>query len=451
MTDNLRHLEYKYCSQGDTSSKRKDKKFFSGAKGHFLLDQDGHKYLDFQMFNSAANFGYQSTGHIETLKNQIQQLPALSSEFIHNERVMLAENICRSIEDRFGLKGRVHFSVGGAQAIDTALMILASFKGSRRIFAFEGGYHGRTIAATEVSASYRYRSIFSGTAQAAFIPFPYCYRCPYSKEFSTCNYYCILQFERLFSSTAFGITNNAGECELKGFLAEPILGRGGYVPTPPKYFKRLKTILDKFNLIFIADEVQMAFYRAGKLWAFENYGISPDIIVFGKSITNGMYPLSGIWARNPLLDDANWPTSSAQATFGGAPLGAALGNATFSLINHPNFEREVRKRGDKIEIILNNLATRFSIIGHINRVGMAFSLDIENRGNPDPLIANSLVERGLQGHIGKTKDGLNFGLVMTCGGLYDNMIMLAPPILISDEEIILFGKLIHHLFNIICN
>jgi 4-aminobutyrate aminotransferase-like enzyme len=91
----------------------------------------------------------------------------------------------------------------------------------------------------------------------------------------------------------------------------------------------LKPILERYNILLIADEVQMAFYRTGTMWSFENYGVSPDIIVFGKAITNGFYPLSGVWARNPILDKENWPSSSAQATYGGSPLGCALANATY--------------------------------------------------------------------------------------------------------------------------
>ena len=448
---NIKNREYKYCSQGDTSSKRKNKKFFYGAKGHFLIDKEGHQYLDLQMFNSSANFGYNSKIHVDALVNQIHQLPCLSTEFIHDNKVILAEKICQSIEERFGRKGRVHFCVGGAQAIDTALMILAAAKGSRRVFAFEGSYHGRTIAATEVSASYRYRSIFNGMAQAHFIPFPYCHRCPYSKKYPSCKYFCNEQFQRLFTSTAFGITNDSEECEFKAFLAEPVLGRGGYIPAPKEYFINIKQILDKYNLLFIADEVQMAFYRTGKLWAFENYGIIPDIIVFGKSLTNGMYPLSGVWAREPLLNDSNWPTSSSQATFANSPIGTALGVSTFSIISQNNFEQDIIKRGNKIELILMKLKGKFPIITHINRLGLAFSIDIGNDNNPNYELANKIVENGLQGHIGHQSEGLDYGLIMTCSGIYNNMIMLAPPILINDNEITLFEKLINKLFKNTCS
>ncbi len=438
---NLNEIDHLYGSQGDTSSKRNPKKFFSGSTNSFLIDEKEVKYLDFQMFNSSANFGYKSSSHMEVLRNQIEKLPCLSSEFLSEERVLLSKRICQSIEKSFNQKGKVHFSVGGAQAIDTALMILGAIKGSKRVFAFEGSYHGRTIAATQISASYRYRSNFGGTTDSIFIPFPYCYRCPFQKKYLKCDYYCIQQFERLFSSTSFGLIDSNGKSDVTGFVAEPVLGRGGYIPAPPLYFKKLKAILDRYNVLFIADEVQMGFYRTGKMWAFENYKIDPDLIVFGKAITNGYYPLSGVWARDPILEKENWPSSSAQATFGGSPLGSALANATFELLDDKRRFKQIIKTSARIVNILKKLKAEFKFIGNINSLGLAFSLDIEHLGKPSPILANAIVEYGL--NPPKT---ISHGLIMTQGGLYDNMIMLSPPIFITDKEIILFKELIFKVF-----
>lgn len=439
----LKKIDERYGSQGDTSSKRNPKKFFYGSTNHFLIDEKGIHYLDFQMFNSAANFGYRSPVHIKAMNQQIMNLPCLSSEFLSKDRVFLSKRICCSIERSFNLSGRVHFSVGGAQAIDTALMVLGSYTGKRRVFAFEGSYHGRTIAATQISASYRYRSNFGGTTDSIFLPFPYCYRCPYEKKRHECNYFCVGQIERLFSSPSFGIIDSQEKTDIAAFIAEPVLGRGGYIPVPPLYFQKLKPILEKYNILLVADEVQMGFYRTGTMWSFENFGVSPDILVFGKAITNGFYPLSGVWARNPIIDKENWPSSSAQATYGGNPLGCALANATFDLLEDQQMKEIVKEQGEKILYILQKLKEQYSFIAHINNLGFAFSLDIEYEGKPSSSLAHAIVETALN------PQHLSYGLILTQGGLYDNMIMLSPPIFIKDEEINLFESLIYEVLEVV--
>jgi len=433
MSLSLLRRENLYCSQGDISGRRTPKKCFAKSQAEWLIDSEGRRYLDLQMCNSAANFGYGSQIHIEAFDFQARNLPALASEFIHEERVRLAEEICQATEKRFGVKGRVHFTVGGAQAIDDMLKLVARLTGTMRVFAFESSYHGRTIGASGISGSYRYRSLFGGVASADFVPFPYCNRCPYDAEPQTCNYVCISQFERLFEGEGPGQNDGSGIPECRAFVAEPILGRGGYIPAPPEYFRRLKEILDRHGILFVADEVQMGIYRAGQLWSIENYKVVPDIIVFGKSITNGMFPVAGIWAREPLMSKEMWPVGSSHATFAGSPIGSALGVATMKLCNSMNWSDRAKEIGDALEIICKRLQKSFVQIRYVNRLGAALSLDIaDESGRPDATMARRLVEAGLQGDIKVA--GEQMGLVMTVGGGSGNMIMLAPSLNMSASS-----------------
>lgn len=433
MSLSLLNREEVYCSQGDISGRRAPKKSFAKAHAEWLIDHSGRRYLDLQMCNSAANFGYGSPVHIEALNSQVRNLPALASEFIHEQRVQLAEELCEATEKRFGVKGRVHFSVGGSQAIDDMLRLVARLTGTTRVFAFEASYHGRTIGASGISGSYRYRSGFGGVATADFVPFPYCNRCPYGAEPQTCNYLCVSQFERLFEGEGPGQNDGSGIPECRAFVAEPILGRGGYIPAPAEYFQRLKKILDRHGVLFVTDEVQMGIFRAGRLWSIENYNVVPDIIVFGKALTNGMFPVAGIWAREPLMSPENWPVGSSHATFAASPIGTALGVATMSLCNSADWSRRAEEIGNTLENICQSLQKRFVQIKYINRLGAALSLDIaDESGTPDSQMAHRLVEIGLQGDINVA--GESMGIVMTAGGGLGNMIMLAPSLNMSGSS-----------------
>lgn len=447
----LDELDRRCCAQGDTSARRAPKKYFAAAEGHFLVDDRGVPHLDFQTCNSAANLGYQTPRHLAALAEQSHRLPALASEFMHRERVLLAARICETVEDAFGVSGRVHFTVGGAQAVDDALKIVAAATGSRKVLAFQGGYHGRTIAASEVSASYRYRAVFKGEARAVFVPFPYCFRCPFGQTPEHCELECVRQFERLVESDAAGLRGPDSQFECRAFLVEPVQGRGGYIPAPPEYFQRIKPVLQRNGILLVADEVQMGFYRTGRQWSIQNYGVCPDVIIFGKSLTNGMHPLAGVWARNPLLEGSGWPPGSSHSTYGAAPLGTALGLATFDAYAERDYAAISEEAGRRLEEACRRLQGRFPRIGHVNRLGLALSLDIcaADRRSPDPVLAGTIVEAGLNEpvHI----DGREYGLVLTRGGHDDNMVMIAPPVDVTATEIALFERLLGTILGRVCS
>jgi 4-aminobutyrate aminotransferase/(S)-3-amino-2-methylpropionate transaminase len=442
---NISDLEKMYCSQGDTSGKRMNKKFFSRALGSFLYDTDDTKYLDFQMFNSAANFGYQNESHMQAVEEQLRTLPSLAGEFMHDKRVILSAKISQHIEKTFSVKGRVHFSVGGAQAVDDALRIAANFTGTKNVFAFEGAYHGRTIAASTISSSYRYRKHLASSDQPKRIPFPYCYRCAYGKQYPSCEYHCVSQFERLFQSEFHGVYDfQSNLSEYRSFFLEPVLGRGGYVVPPQEYFKKLKDILDKYGILLVVDEVQMGFFRTGKLWSIEHFGVVPDIIIFGKAITNGLFPLSGVWAKEELINPSIWPPGSSHATFAAHPLGTAAGIATFELFDRFDFERIVSERSIQLKEVILEIQSQFNIFGRIDGLGLALGLEVCVPGTdrPDAALAKRISEMALNEPV--NINGKNYGLILSTGGYHDHVFLLSPSVFISDEEIHLFKKLLKH-------
>src|SRR3989338_11712028 len=153
----LRAKEKKYCSWGDTVHYLEPPKFFERCEGSYLYDWEGTAYLDLQMWYSAASFGYANPRLAAALKKQIDKLPHLACQYLHDEKVELAEKISKSMERIFGEKGRVHFNVGGSQAVEDSLKLVRNHTRKNFVFAFMGGYHGRTLGASAISSSYRYR------------------------------------------------------------------------------------------------------------------------------------------------------------------------------------------------------------------------------------------------------------------------------------------------------
>lgn len=444
MIEELLKKDSKYCSQGDTSSKHIPKKIFSSANGCFLTDMEGNFFLDMQMFNSAANFGYQNEEYNHCLEQQLYTLPCLAAEFMNVNRITLSEKICDYMLKTYNVAGRVHFTVGGAQAVDDALKLAINYTKSSGFFTFEGSYHGRTMAASSVSSSYRYVKRFGNVIDTYKIPFPNCSSCAYGMD-KNCDLYCAKQVKRLFESEFLGVCDvNTGINRYAAFLFESVLGRGGYVYPQDNYFHTLTEFFKQHNIINIADEVQMGFYRTGKMWSFEHYNIVPDIMIFGKSVTNGLWPLSGIWAREDIISPEIWPMGSTHCTFAGHPLGTALGRKTFEILEDEQNLALIKSSEKEFEKVIHYLSSSYEFIHRAQVKGHAAGLDFFKPGTNIPAteeLAN-LIHMAL--YKPYSVNHQKFGLILTAGGLYNNSLMLSPSLFIDKKELELFVTLMEY-------
>ena len=446
----LLELEARYCSYGDTVHYSDKPVIFEQCEGSWLFDTQGKPYLDMQMWYSAVNFGYRNKDIEEAHNRQMATLPQVASQYLHKEKILLATAISKETEKRFGDKGRVHFNVGGAQAVEDSLKLVRNYKkGKSLMFAFMGGYHGRTLAATEITSSFRYRKRYGHFGnRATFVPFPYCFRCFYEKKRETCDYECIKQFKKLFETEYYGVIDAKDkDVEYAAFYAEPVQATGGYIIPPPEYFKRLAEILKKHNILLVDDEIQMGFYRTGKLWAMEHFGVSPDVIAFAKSLTNGMNPLSGLWAREELINPKIFPPGCTHSTFSSNPLGTAAGLATMELIQKNDYESIVNEKGAYLLEALRGLQKRYPVIGDVDALGLAVRIELTKSDGftPDRDLTDAIFQAGLNEDI--EVDGKRYGLVLDVGGYYKNAFTLAPALTISYDELDLFVRLFELLLN----
>jgi 4-aminobutyrate aminotransferase/(S)-3-amino-2-methylpropionate transaminase len=444
----LLELESQYCSWGDTVHYLDPPKCFERSEGSYLYDREGTPYLDLQMWYSAASFGYGNRRLNAALTRQLETLPQLACQYLHPEKIELAAAIGRLNASRFGIDGRVHFNVGGSQAIEDSLKIVRNATGKNLVFAFMGGYHGRTLAASAITSSYRYRRRYGHFSDRAhFVPFPYCFRCPYDKKVDDCGLYCLKQFAQNFDTEYNSFWDaKAGESEFSAFYLEPIQGTGGYVIPPPGYFAGLRKILDERHILMVDDEIQMGFYRAGKLWAIENFGVAPDIIVFGKALTNGLNPLSGVWARENLISPAMFPPGSTHSTFASNTLGTAVALEAVRMMAEHDYEDTTRRKGAYFLAQIKDLQRRYpKVIGHTDGMGMALRIEIcgADGFQPDRELTDRMFAEGIKGDL--IARGKRIGLILDVGGYYKNVFTLAPSFEITEDEIDLGVELLEQL------
>ncbi|HLX81310.1 MAG TPA: aspartate aminotransferase family protein [Burkholderiales bacterium] len=433
----LLEKEGRYCSHGDTVHYAEKPKFFDRCRGSYLYDLHGTEYLDLQMWYSAVNLGYAQPAVSEAMRGQMEKLPQLACQYLHREKIELAEMICDSVERGFGMKGRVHFNVGGSQAIEDAIKLVRMHTGRQRMLAFQGGYHGRTLAASAITSSYRYREAFGEFAdRAEFIPFPYVFRSPFRGEAQKTEDHCIAEFERLFEHEYTGAWNpKTARSEFGALFAEAVQGTGGYIIPPKNYFRRLAAICKQRGILLVDDEIQMGIYRTGKMWAMEHFGVQPDIIVFGKALTNGMNPLSGIWAREELINPAVFGPGSTHSTFSSNTLGTAAGLAVMKILAEGNYAAGVRRKGAYFLEKLASLKTKHREIGDVDGLGLALRMEMcEADGfTPSRRLADRMFQIGLEGDL--STGSRRMGLVLDIGGYYKNVITLAPSLEITTAEI----------------
>jgi 4-aminobutyrate aminotransferase/(S)-3-amino-2-methylpropionate transaminase len=425
-------LEREYCSFGDTVHYLEPAKIFERCEGSYMYDSSGTPFLDLQMWYSAVNLGYANPRINDAVKRQMDVLPQVASQYLHREKIELAVRLAKHVEKTFGEKGRIHFNVGGAQAVEDSLKLVRNFSGGKSLmFAFEGGYHGRTLGASAITSSYRYRRRYGHFGdRAQFIPFPYHFRGPKGMTKEEYGHQCVKEFARLFETEYYGVWDpKAGKCEYAAFYVEPLQGTGGYVIPPMK----------------VSDEIQMGFYRTGKMFSIEHFGVTPDAIVFGKALTNGLNPLSGVWAKEAMINPTIFPPGSTHSTFASNPLGTAAGLETLKVFAESDFETMVMEKGAYFLEGLKELQKRHKIIGDVDGLGLALRAEIcaEDGFTPDKAMIDRMCDEAMKGDL--VVNGKRYGLVLDIGGYHKNVITFAPSLMISYEEIDLGLNLLEQL------
>jgi 4-aminobutyrate aminotransferase-like enzyme len=196
----------------------------------------------------------------------------------------------------------------------------------------------------------------------------------------------------------------------------------------------------------VDDEIQMGFFRTGKFWAIENFGVNPNIVVFGKAMTNGLNPISGLWAQEALISPAKFPPGSTHSTFASNTLGTTAALATLNWIEQQQYEKKVIESGAYFLERLETLKKRHATIGDVSGLGLALRIEVTkpDRFTPDKAMADLIFETGLAGGLPSSRGPI--GLVLDIGGHYKNVFTLAPSLDITKSEIDLGIELLEYLF-----
>jgi 4-aminobutyrate aminotransferase len=245
-------------------------------------------------------------------------------------------------------------------------------------------------------------------------PYPYAYRYGWGEEQTS--QWCIDELELLL------LTQTAVQ-ETAAILIEPVLGEGGYVVPPASFMRRVREICDQNGILLIADEIQSGFGRTGRWFAFENFGITPDIMTVAKGLASGM-PISGVFSRMDLMK--KWIPGSHGGTFGGNAVSAAAAAATIRAMKDEEMLANAKRRGEQLMTGLRHLQEEFPVIGDVRGLGLMLGAEFREPASkkPDKNTAKAVIHACQERNL----------LLLTCGP-WDNTIRWIPPLVVTEEQI----------------
>src|SRR5688572_4901921 len=340
------------------------------GRGQFLYDYEGNEYLDFFGGILTVSVGHCHPTVTQAIVDQAQTLVHSSTLYPTAPIVELAEKIAAIAP---GDLSKTFFTNSGTEADEAALMLARAATGNQTIIALRHSYSGRSMLAVTMTAHAQWRS-WDYVAGVKHALAPYCYRCPLGLEPSSCGIACAQDLEELIETTTPGA--------VAAFIAEPILGVGGFITPPLDYFKIAAEIVRKYDGLFIADEVQTGWGRTGgKWWGVEQYGVVPDIMTMAKGAANGM-PI-GVTTTTPEIA-GKWKGLTL-STFGGNPVSTAAGRATIQVIEEEGLLENATVMGNRLRKGLEALQEKHRLIGDVRGMGLMQGLEfVTDRKTKEP-------------------------------------------------------------------
>lgn len=390
------------------------------GEGSWLITTSGDRYLDY-----SSGIGVTNTGHAHP--HIAAAVAAQATKLLHGQlNIVYHEAGLRlhaRLEQRAPAPGWGAFlSNSGAEAVEAAVKLARVATGRPAIVTFKGGFHGRTGQTMALSTSrVTIRGDFEPLAGSVYhADHPYCYRATGgSHPIDACTCDWEMRLETLFAQVV-------DPRKVAAIFIEPVLGEGGYIVPPPGFLPRLREIADRHGILLVADEVQSGFGRTGRFFAFEHWGIVPDIIVMAKGIASGL-PLSGILAHRATL--ARWNPGAHGGTYGGNVVSCAAANATLDVIEQEDLIANAEARGRQLLDGLRAVGARHRTVGDVRGLGLMVGIELVDRTGgdprkPDPDMVKKVVAGALERRL----------ILLTCG-TFGQVVRVIPPLVTTAAEI----------------
>jgi 4-aminobutyrate aminotransferase/4-aminobutyrate aminotransferase/(S)-3-amino-2-methylpropionate transaminase len=369
------------------------------GEGVWLYDSEGRRYLDLYSGVSVHALGHCHPEVTAAICRQIRTLQHTTTIYLTQPIVRLAESLAGVLP---GDLCRTFFCASGSEANEGAALLAALHTGRGEFLAFQNGLHGRTKLGMSLTGLSFWRTDPNPVGGITLVPPPHCSRCPFGRRPDRCDRECVGAVETAICTSTSG--------RPAAMFVEPIQGNGGIVTPPPDYFPRLKPLLEKYEVLLIADEVQTGFGRTGRWFAMEHWGVCPDILTGGKALGGGT-PVGFFSTTDAIAASYTRPGAS---TFGGNPVTAVAGLEVIQILRRDGLIEKSARVGAALRSRLESIAKRIPVIREVRGLGLMLGLEIQSMDQRPPAeitdqVLEELKDRGfLAGKTGAGRDVITF-------------------------------------------
>ncbi len=383
------------------------------GEGRRVWDTNGNEYLDFFGGILTTMTGHNTPEVVAAVREQAGKLLHTSTLYLIESQVELAEKIAAlaPVEDP-----RVFFTTSGTEANDAALLLATTYRRSNQVLALRNSYHGRSFSAISITGNRGWSASSLSPFQVSYVHGGYPYRSPFGH----------MSARELIAACADDLRNvietmTAGDVAC--MIVEPVQGVGGFTIPPDGLFAPMKEVLDEHGILFVADEVQTGWGRTGEhFWGVQAHGVTPDIVTFAKGLGNGL-SIGGVVASAKIMDSL---AANSISTFGGNPLSTAGALANLNYLLDNDLQTNALKMGEKLLSGLREAAAGNEVVGDLRGKGLMIGVEMVHPGGkkPNAEAAGAALE-----------ECKRRGLLVGKGGLYGNVLRIAPPLSVTEDEV----------------
>jgi 4-aminobutyrate aminotransferase/(S)-3-amino-2-methylpropionate transaminase len=403
--------EQKYISPGFQGVALYSRIALAHGRNEIVTDEDGNRYIDFVSGIGVGSVGHCHPRYVRALKKQVERLTY--SSFTTEVRMRFLRLLASLLPKPLR---RIQLFSGGAEAVEAAFRLAKSVTKKFEFIGFWGGFHGKTGGVLGLLGDEFKKDLGPFMPGLTLSPFAYCYRCPLKLRYPSCGLACADHLRQVIKLQT--------QQQAAAIIVEPIQGTAGNIVPPAEFLPAVQSIAKEFGALFISDEMQTGFGRAGTMWGFEHDNLSPDILTVGKGIGGG-FPLSGVISTE---DYCNAPPyslpSGSSSSYGGNPLAAAAGLASLEIILKEKLVENSRKVGDVLLKKFKSFEDRFEFVGETRGRGLMIGIE---------LVKDKKTKERIDKNVSRQifYECLKRGLLSMS---YSNPIRIIPPLTISEKS-----------------
>ena len=386
---------------------------FDHGEGRHVFDVEGTRYLDFFGGILTTSLGYNIPEITEAVRAQAPKTFHTSPLYLSEPMIELAELIA-------GLSGipdaKVFFTTSGTEANDAALLLATVSRRSNQVLALRNSYHGRSFTTIAITAQRSWSPTSVSGLSVNYVHGGYRLRSPFRDlDDEAYTEACVADLNQVFDMMTSG--------DVAAMIAEPIQGVGGFATPPDGFFGAMKKELDNRGVLFISDEVQTGWGRTGEnFWGYQAHGMTPDILTFAKGVGNGL-ALGGVVAGADLMDSL---PGNSLSTFGGNPMSSVGALATIRYMLEHDTQGHALAMGERLAGHLRPAVEASAVVAELRGKGLMLAIETVQAGSLEP-------DSGVAGRI--MEQARAAGLLIGKGGLYGNVLRIAPPMTVTEAEI----------------